>query len=223
VQPVNLIPAPRREARARRAHLRLLTVGLTAYAVFLLAGYVMCYAFSDEETEAAFRDMRDVAARARQSDEEMRSLRAEIAQAKRELAAAQAVARHPDWSLLLAILTHAVPEEVVLRRCMLAPVEEPDREKGGSQDSAGGLWSRQDGADPPGALAASLNRSYRLEVGGFARTQAAVSSFVLRLEKIGLFDQVKLIKTSRRVFLEGQAVAFELECSLDGKRRIASR
>jgi Tfp pilus assembly protein PilN len=198
-------------------------VAMTVYGVLLLAGYVMCFAFSDEETEAAFRDMRNVAARARELDREIRSLRAEIAGTKRELAAAQAVAGHPDWSLLLAVLAHAVPEEVVLRRCVLTPVEEDDREAADSQDTVAGLWSGEDGADGRGALAASLNRSYRLEVGGFARTQAAVSQFVLRLEKIALFDQVKLIKTNRQLFLEGQAVAFELECSLDGRRRLASR
>lgn len=222
VQRVNLIPAPRREARARRAHLRLLTVVLTAYGVLVAAGYVACYALSDEETEAAFREMHEVAARAKDSDQEIRSLHTTITETQRELAAARAVARHPDWSLLLTLMADSVPDEVVLRRCVLAPVRREDRGDGDPQDD--GTDSSEKGSqDSQAILMESLNRSYRLQVGGFAMTQGAVSHFVLRLEKIGLFDQVKLIKTNRQLFLNGQAVAFELECVLRGRRRTASR
>ena len=49
---------------------------------------------------------------------------------------------------------------------------------------------------------------------GCGQSQTAVSNFVLRLERTELFDQVKLIGTSRRPFLSGSAVEFQVECFL---------
>lgn len=218
---VNLIPAPRREAKTRRTHLRALTVGLAVYVSVMLAAYGVCYALSDGDTEATFREMRHIAAKARISGKEIRSLRAAIAETEKELTATRAVARHPDWSLLLTVLAGTVAEEIVLQRCVLNPVEGKESEPGDVEERPSS--EGQEEADGRDALAERLKRSYRLEVGGFARTQAAVSHFVLRLEKIHLFDHVKLIKTNRQVFRNKQAVAFQLECSLDGRKRTASR
>lgn len=211
---VNLIPAPRREAKARKEHLRKWMVAGAAYAVVILLGYLACFIFSDADSEAVFRDLKQVASDIEQTDERMRSLASAIAETQRKLSAAQAVARHPDWSLLLGILADSLADEVVLERCTLIPIED---------DCGPAEGDSSDEAEAPDPLAASLRRSFRCDVTGYARTQTGVSRFILRLENIHLFDRVKLVKTARQSFLNGQAVAFELECSLDGAKERASR
>ena len=215
VDRVNLIPAPRREAKACRAHVRTLAGVLTVYTVLMLGFYATCYALSDSDTEATFHEMREIADSAKQSNTESRLLRGTIAEARQELAAAHAVARHPDWSLLLAVLADTVTDHVVLDRCVLSPVDVEEADTFEDNEDPSGV-SEEDKARR--ALAARLKRGYRLELSGRAKTQAAVSKFVLRLEKVRLFDSVKMIKTSRQSSGDSQAVAFEIECSLSARK-----
>jgi len=214
VQPINLIPAPRRQARARRARLRSWGVVLVFYTAAVLAGYAACYALKDDESEAMLRESRQASDDVRDCRQEMRRLGVHVAAVERELTATRAVAQHPDWSLLLAVLAKTLSDEVVLEYCALTPVEEePPEDKDDSKDED------RPGADPNSleAMSASLYRSFRFQVTGVAKAQTAVSRFVLRLEKIGLFDEVKMIKTSRRSFLESRAIGFEVECLMNGK------
>lgn len=203
---MNLIPAPRREARARRRHLRALGAIAVPYAVVVLAGYAACLALSDDGGEAIARQMARTQAEVSEHRREAQRLGAQVATVRRELAATRSIARHPDWSLLLAVLAETLSDELVLERCALEPVEPPPAKARDAPDP-----------DGPDAMAERLRRSYRLHVTGVAKAQTAVSRFVLRLEKIRLFDSVRLVHTARRTFLGGRAVSFELECTLDGK------
>ena len=60
----------------------------------------------------------------------------------------------------------------------------------------------------------STDRSFLIRLVGYARSQAAVSQFVLRLEAAGLFDRVTVMRTAREPFLDDQAIAFHLQCLL---------
>jgi hypothetical protein len=53
---------------------------------------------------------------------------------------------------------------------------------------------------------------HRLLLTGFGKSQESVSRFVLRLEESGVFDAVRLISSCRQTFLQGDAVAFSVEC-----------
>jgi hypothetical protein len=57
-------------------------------------------------------------------------------------------------------------------------------------------------------------RRYGLKLSGFGRTQTSVSQFVLRLERIGIFESVRLLNSYRQAFLNDQAIAFSLECRI---------
>jgi Tfp pilus assembly protein PilN len=198
VKNVNLIPAARRRGKARRRHLRKLAAALVTYTVLVSAGYVACYAFGDDDHATMAKEIVVASGQLREFGKEMQKLRVTIVHTEQRLAAAQAVAKHPDWSLLLAMLAECLEDEVVLEQCRLRPVV----------------------AEPSEAAAASTGREerFRLELGGFARSQMAVSQFVLRLESIGLFEKVELVKTHRRSFLDGKAIGFELRCSLGAQR-----
>jgi hypothetical protein len=63
-------------------------------------------------------------------------------------------------------------------------------------------------------------RRFTVELRGLATTQPAVSQFVLRLQQIGLFDDVKLLRTGREPVFNTSAVSFEITCVIGegGKR-----
>lgn len=206
---VNLIPAGRREARARRRHLRRLGAVVAVCAVAVLGGYVACYALDDGEGSRLLGEARGEVERLGVAHEEMRSLRRQISDARRKLAAARMRVRHPDWSLLLAMLAGHVSDELILERCCLRPVEP------GSQDAG---RTPAPGAVPGGTAPAGQVERYVLELTGLARSQTAVSQFVLRLEKSGVFREVRLVKTHRREFRNAKVVGFHVECSLSGER-----
>jgi hypothetical protein len=209
VQCVNLIPAGRREARARRRHLRRLGAVVAVCAVAVLGGYVACYALDDGEGSRLLGEARGEVERLGVAHEEMRSLRRQISDARRKLAAARMRVRHPDWSLLLAMLAGHVSDELILERCCLRPVEP------GSQDAG---RTPAPGAVPGGTAPAGQVERYVLELTGLARSQTAVSQFVLRLEKSGVFREVRQVKTHRREFRNAKVVGFHVECSLSGER-----
>lgn len=185
---------------------------LGAYAVVVLAGYAACLALSEDLPQDSRREIQDVEDQVETSSRAIRSLRAQIAAAQQALAIARAVGRHPDWSLLLTMLADSLAGEIVLEHCLLEPVEaEPPAPPAETEEES------EADDEPPTTRAEP--QAFRLELSGFAKSQTAVSGFILRLEKTGLFDEVRLVKTARQEFLEQKAVAFELECSLGGKER----
>lgn len=198
----NLIPKSRREEQARRRRLRRWAKGLPVYGGLLLAAYVACWVLSGDDREASAAQLRSAIDRIRRASDEIQSLRRKIEVTQRQITTARAAAKHPDWSLLLTMLADRLGDDVVLSRCRLEPVEAD-----GSGPDAG----------PEGRPGPDGHESYLLHLSGLAKTQAAASRFVLRLEQTGLFDSVRLVRTERKGFGDGQAVAFELVCHIDQK------
>lgn len=198
---VNFIPAHRLHERQRRRRLGRWGAAWAAYVVVLLGAYVCCCALYGGGSAHA-DELASTGARIQQSVRSIDEAHRELSAAKATLKANQAVGNPPDWSLLLGLLARSLSDEVVLRRCVLAP----------------GWRAPASSTPPPGSgRPADHPGLFLLAVTGYGRTQAAVSEFVLHLEQAGLFDQVKLVKTSREMFLSSNAIAFRLECSLAGK------
>jgi len=195
----NLIPAHRREKRHRIRRVRTWAAVLAAYGTLLIGAYVACFAFSQDDSGAILKEMRETTERLRAAGEQMHELRTSMAEASRQLATARALAQNPDWSLLLAMIARNLADKVVLDRCSLAPVDVGVEEV------------------PPAKDGEVIYQRYLLELSGFAQSQMSVSQFVLRLEHSRLFESVRLIKTRKRDFMDGQAVSFRLECALSGK------
>ena len=195
----NLIPARRLEKRRRIRRAQAWAVALGAYGALLIGAYVACFAFGQDDSGAIFKDMSETTARFRASGEQIQELRTSVAEASQQLAAARLLAQNPDWSLLLAMVARSLSTEVVLERCSLAPV-----------DVGADVSPEPEGVEV-------IYQRYLLDLSGFGQSQTSVSQFVLRLENSGLFESVRLIKTQKREFMDGQAVSFRLECALSGK------
>ena len=186
---VNLIPAARRDAKRRRKLQTVCAAACGAYGVVLAcsigAAHLMLSAGGDLQS------------RLNSIEAEVERLGAATSEAKSDLTAARAtieanrtVAEQPDWSILLTLLGATKGEDVVLRSVIIAP-------------PAAGTMVLPKGSKAPDVV---------LEVMGIARSQLAVSQHVLRLEQTTLFSKVSLLDTNRESFLEGDAIAFRLQC-----------
>lgn len=192
---INLIPAPRRLAAAKRRHLGRWIVICLVFGVMLAAACTACHMVWGGEHETLDEGINATTEQIKRSSKAIQRLSRELADAQWKLESCLAVGRQPDWSIPLAMVAGKLGEEVVLEQCKLEPRKDADGQ--GGDDGGSGR--------------------YVFRVNGLGKSQTAVSRFVLRLEKSDLFNRVRLIKTNRQPFLNGKAVQFQLECLLEGK------
>ncbi len=197
---VNLIPTSRKQALARACRCRHWSAGLLLYVGALAATYIVAHqVVGDKSVALAASETKiddEISGAGRLKDVLGRS----IASAQWQLETARFIGRHPDWSVLLTVVARQLGEDVVLSNMALTPV------KAGGEPAPGGK------VKPRGDAEIIL-----VEVAGMAQSQPAVSAFILRLEKTGVFDKVRLLGTQRQPFLTGSAVTFRLECTLEGR------
>lgn len=196
---VNLIPAKRREAKAQKVRLRKWTLTLAVYLVVLLAGYFLLDRYALGNTQALRSQSKKAITELGRSRQLTGALIQELGQTGKKLQTAQEISGQPDWGTMLAILAQNTTENLVLNSCRMDRVQPVDNvpKAGETKTGAGDL-------------------PVVLELGGFAKAQSDVSGYVLRLEKLGLFEKVKLVKTNRELYLSQEAVSFQLQCTLQG-------
>ena len=209
---VNLIPAYRHEARRRRSRGRRWVAACVMYAAALVFGYGICQATLGGEDPRLIEELTASREDVTRADATAARLRPELAEAQAKLDATRAVALQPDWSILLAAMARSLGDDIVLASCTL---ETQTINPTNAQTPAPAVAPTAGPNKPGDKPAAAAERvQVVVNVTGFGRTQVAVSQYVLRLEQMKLFDRVKLIKTSRESFMDGDAVSFQLECPL---------
>lgn len=190
MQCVNLIPAPRRQAKAKRRRMVTWATGLTLYGLVLVLVYFVHSQGFSVDRRAMARESRDIAGQINTIGITVQTLRTQLATVRRKLQAVEAVGRQPNMGVLMAVLAASVEDEVVLERCRLAPTKA--------------------GQAPDSRLILELN--------GYCSSQAVVSQFAMRLEKTNLFEQINLVKTTREPFLGKKVVRFQIKCPLGAPR-----
>ncbi len=197
---VNLIPAARRQAKQRQVRVRLWLTGCVVYTALWFAAFVAAQVVVRSEDRALRATFVEASAQVQEAEKTVAALRGRIGRDEARLASGHAVGEQPDWSLLLAMLSSALGDETVLRSIRLqAP---PEAAPGGPGGGGGSAVAR---TLPP----------ITLDLTGLGRTQQVVSEFVLRLEHMPLFKQIRLVDTRREPFLNDHAVVFRIECVLD--------
>ncbi len=193
----NLMPAYRRGAKQRSQRLRRWLYICAAYTLLMLAGYGVAESVWGRGGRAITEDLERAKSGIATTTEEIAGLQQKLLQAQRLQAANRVLSDQPDWSLLLAMLSETLGDHIVLRSCQIKPVS------GNTTPLAVVSGST---ADPLGG--------FRLEIHGYGQGQRDVAKFVLRLEKAGLFKEVKTIRINRETFLNKEGVVFHLECLL---------
>jgi len=212
---VNFIPARRLAARSRRRRRNRWAVTMSVYALMLVGVYGGAYALWGGGHVALADEERRTTLRIEQSKRDIHTLQEELTAGEATLKANRALTDQPDWSILLALVARDLNDEVVLTRCEL---------KGGASaaPTATAATPMPTTASAPAAVPAASPEGARpevfvLDVTGYGKTMMAVSQFVLAMERTGLFDEVRLVKTNREPFLTTSAVAFQITCLMESR------
>ncbi|HEY7088394.1 MAG TPA: PilN domain-containing protein [Tepidisphaeraceae bacterium] len=186
---VNLIPSTRREARHRRTRLRCWIGAGIAWAGLVASVCVGVHlSLLGNDYTATAGELTGVREHVSDLNNRLAETRRDLMRAEVGRQTAQTLSDQPDWSLLLSILGQAVGDEVVLRELQLKPLSDPK--------------------------SIASQRGFEVQLRGFSRSQPQVSRFVLRLQQVGLFDEVKLQRTGREPVLNTSAVTFDINCTI---------
>jgi Tfp pilus assembly protein PilN len=200
---INLIPPEWVAKRRSRARLRLWAGICVVYVTGLVVAVAsVCLLWSDGDAPLE-RDLAATRERLGQTHQRVLQMRREVAQATTALQAGRVIACQPDWSRLLTMVSANLGDEVVLTTCRLVALDKEHK------NLMEGLGRQTTPASLPQLLA---DGSHQLELRGFGRSQTAVSNFVLRLEKLGLFASTHRVESNRKEFLGAGAIAFSVEC-----------
>ena len=112
----------------------------------------------------------------------------------------------PDLSILLALLSSSADEQTFLNRVELKLNAEPAAET--TPHPLGVVHMPQPGNH------ADEQRGPVVVVTGFARSQSALSRFVMKLEDAAVFERVTILQNSSQPLFAGDAVGFKLECPM---------
>jgi len=192
----NFIPTRRRVLRQQRRRRRIWTVVCVAYALPLIGLSATAWMLVDDNGSDYTTQLRLTIGHIEQTREAIRRTNQRLSPARARLVATEAISLRPDWSILLAQVAKQMGEDVFLSRVELA------------QSKAK--------SPVPAETPASPVRPYTLTVGGYGRTQTAVSDFVVQLEATPLFEKVTILQTDRKKLMADEAISFELLCQLGG-------
>jgi len=168
-------------------------VGVTAGVIAAASAWSLISIVDSGAEERARLD--DVSGRIAELERSRDEKLAALADANARLRATLVVTLEPDWSILMAVLADALGEDAALESFRLLP-NEP-----GEEDAA---TSRRPG--------------YVVMLSGVSPSQEGVSSYVLRLESLELFDQVTLKEWYRRTLDDEEMVAFDVRCEFTPRK-----
>ena len=190
----NLMPAPRRQAKACRTRIRQWLAPLAAFAAMLVMICITFHRTWGVSHDPLVGEINLTLERIDSSGRTIKLLNKQLVASRWKLETCKGVGQQPDWSVMLKFLSDGLGDEIVLRSCEL----------------------REMRISKPGPKADTGPIAFMVNLSGFGRSQTAVSQFVLRLERSGLFNSVRLSSTDREAFGDSKAIAFRLKCTLEG-------
>lgn len=189
---VNLVPAHHLTARRRRMRSRRWMVAAATYAVVLIVAWMVLHVSSGGAQRAVAGQLNDMRGKIDDTRAALDHIQPRLREALATLEAGKSIGDQPNWSILMRLVANLLGDHAVLMRFTLEPMaDQPDQR---------------------------LAQRYTLRVRGLAQSQETVSTYVLALEQLELFDSVKLLSTQREPVKQETAVAFELACELGGGR-----
>lgn len=211
--PVNFVPAPRRISRQRQSRIKLWIAITCAYSVVLAVVFAVFQSMAGSAVENVDQELGQVSSDIQSTNQNISEVLPSLTESRLTLQASRAVGNQPDWSVLMALVASRLNERVVLSHCSLTP------QRTGTDSSS--PTAVRIGRGPAAKTQGAANQNsgpdfFNLDVRGLARTQAALSTFVLELEQAGLFAKVVLQDAQRVEFAKGEAIQFQIVCTLQG-------
>jgi hypothetical protein len=118
---VNLIPAPRRDAKRRRKVRNACAAACGGYAAALACAVGVAHLLWSGASAALDGQLASADAEIQRLERQGGDARAELATARATIEANRTVSEQPDWSVLLVLLAKETGEDVVLRSISIAP------------------------------------------------------------------------------------------------------
>lgn len=213
---INLIPPHTLVLRRRRKRIRAWSAATGIYAA-VLGGAYGALASGTADATGLDRRIAEIAQTTQAERAELEVMRQKASEAEREADAARMMGNHPDWSVLLGLLAKPLTAEMSLHTCEVARVEKTPA--AAAPSPAPPLAAPQTAATTPTA-ATPRTDAFKVTIAGLARTQAAVTDYVLELERLTAGDQrlfdppVMIAEAKGRRIGSTDVVAFRIECTL---------
>jgi hypothetical protein len=201
---INLLPPKYREKR-RMGMIRkrwIITGG--CYVLLLAAGGLAARGFDTIDDNSVRTQIAKMGAQATQAEARQKTIMTELTRLSADRQLRELVNSPVDYAILLAGLGKCVHEDAILTglRWEVMPAAAPDRVMAGPGE-------KTKLADP---FAGPVR--LKVEMTGLVQEQPAIGRLVRRIHDSGLFDQVRLVKSSREGFLSSNAFSFQIECEI---------
>jgi Tfp pilus assembly protein PilN len=183
---VNLIPIHRQLRDARAARVRGWSWAVGGLSALLAMAWVCCAMAPSQAVAPPAAAFTKATAEISKANEESAVLRRELAALRDQALSTRGITDQPDFSVLLALLSQAIGQDVVLNRCEL------------SHDD----------------LKTTSAPEQVLKISGFARNQPAVAAFMLELESTGIFKSVTLVRSNEEPWMDQKVAGFQVHCAI---------
>lgn len=204
-QGINLIPRTILTARARRARARAWVVADAALGVTMAAVLALSHPESSGLVERLRAEHEEARSSLAGAQESLARTVVDLREARNQEAIARRLGARPEFSGLLRTIALELDPRATLDQVLIAPlVVQPDAPSPGHP------------ATPPDAGVVAppapepVREQYRVLISGLATSAGVASEFVLRLERSGYFESVKLTSTSGRELGDVRAVEFNI-------------
>jgi Tfp pilus assembly protein PilN len=179
---MNLMSQHRREEQARCTCMARWSGCLAAWACLISVACIAAAALSNMESN--FESSRSaIVLRTTAAQASASASSSQIDRIRKRLEVARAVEAHPDWSVLLPVVSSRLGDDIALERISLEPVRGEE-----------------------------ATRRATMTLNGVGTDRAALSDFVIRLEETGVFTRVETATAQRRPIGQKEFFAFELRC-----------
>jgi Tfp pilus assembly protein PilN len=186
----NLIPLQRQTVKSRQRAVRRWLFINGIYLVILVAVgavYAATVRSGDDDAQPS-----TLVSQTREIPADIPGLTREVTLLRTHLRSMREVTDRPDWSILLAAISETLGDDVVL--------DAVDCTDGGSGMSKSVVSN--------GALPEAF------QIAGIGQSQNSVTRFVVAVEELQFFSQVRLVQTAPQTLRGRECVGFEIVCTV---------
>lgn len=196
MQPANLLSERRRLGASVRNRIVLLAAGAPLFVLLNLVGWLAGSALLAADLGAQHAEIASIRQRIEEATAERTKLNAELAGLRTERSAREAIAARPVWAAMVRRIAGVTASHGRLERFTVRPM--------------GADRTRQSAAAEPMV-------GFEIQLAGHANDATALTTLLLELESIGVFNQVSLISSARvREDTSDASIRFEIRCSISG-------
>ncbi len=201
---INLLPSSYRHARRQDRRFRVGMIVCTALLLSEIAAGLVLHAGAE--------DTRELLTAARRAEDNAQALKKDLEspaqqaeQLGRHLQLAERLRSKHRWSRLLATMTRAVPERVVLSSIMTEPAQWSTSLQAGPVALSAGAATAVNVLDNRRLIDA-------LVVQGRAADHGDLAAFISGVHATRMFATIELKQARREKFMDKEAITFELSC-----------